>query len=198
MKCAQKSIYPAFETIKSMDGELQNIRFHQKRFDKTRAELYGAFDSITLSSLLSPPKAFTCKVRVEYAEEILKIEYIPYPPRTINSFYVVESSIEYTHKLCDRVALNALLKEGYDDIIITKNGLLCDTSIANIALHIDGVWLTPNKPLLEGTTRSRLLESGFLSVEDLDSEAIQKADKFAIMNALIGFKIIENVRITRD
>ena len=198
MKCVQKSTFPAFETIKSLDGVVQNIRFHQERFDRTRRELYGTTQPIALVSLLFPPKTFTCRVRVEYTQEILKVEYIPYQPRVINSFYVVESSLEYAHKLCDRTKINALLKEDYDDVFITKDGFLRDTSIANIALLIDGVWRTPNTPLLEGTTRQRLVESGFLSVESLNISTIQKAEKFAIMNALIGFRIIENVNIIRD
>lgn len=57
--------------------------------------------------------------------------------------------------------------------------------------------MTPKEPLLKGVTRQRLVDSGFLQVANLTSESLQKMEKFAIINALIGFKIIENVYITR-
>ena len=197
MKCAPKSISPAFETIKADDGVLQHIGYHQARFDKTRQECYGSVDKISLSSVLMPPKDLTCRVRVEYTDAILHVAYIPYLPRPINSFCIVESHIEYAYKWSDRTQINALLVDGYDDIIIVKNGFLRDTSIANIALLIDGRWMTPKEPLLKGVTRQRLVDSGFLQVANLTSESLQKMEKFAIINALIGFKIIENVYITR-
>ena len=77
-------------------------------------------------------------------------------------------------------------------LFIVENELK-DTRIANIALLIDGVWKTPMYPLLKGTTRARLLASGWLFTERLERQSLQKAEKFAIMNALIGFKIIDNV-----
>ncbi|OHE06909.1 MAG: branched-chain amino acid aminotransferase [Sulfurimonas sp. RIFOXYB2_FULL_37_5] len=197
MKCAPKSIFPAFETIKAVDGVLQHIAYHQARFDKTRQECYGSVDKISLSSLLSPPKELTCRVRVEYTHEVLHVEYIPYVPRKINSFCIVESNLNYAYKWSNREEITALLVEGYDDIIIVKNGLLCDTSIANVAVFMDGAWMTPKEPLLKGVTRQRLIDSGFLQVANLTMQSLQKMEKFAIMNALIGFKIIENVCITR-
>lgn len=197
MKCVPKSISPAFETIKADEGILQHINYHQARFNKTRKACYGSADKINLSTILLPPKNLTCRVRVEYTHEVLHVDYIPYLPRQINSFCVVESNLNYAYKWSNREEINALLAPGYDDIIIVKNGLLCDTSIANVALLIDGVWITPQMPLLEGVTRQRLLDSGFLQVGNLTEESLQKMEKFAIMNALIGFKIIENVYITR-
>jgi len=198
MKCVPKSISPAFETIKADDGVLQHIGYHQARFDKTRKECYGSVDKISLSSVLMPPKGLTCRVRIEYTDEILHVTYIPYLPRPINSFCIVESDLNYSYKWSNREEINALLAAGYDDIIITKNGLLCDTSIANVALLIEGVWMTPKEPLLKGVTRQRLLDSGFLKVGNLTVESLQKMEKFAIMNALIGFRIIENVNIMRN
>jgi 4-amino-4-deoxychorismate lyase len=52
--------------------------------------------------------------------------------------------------------------------------------------------LTPSTPLLEGTTRARLLDEGFLSAACLTPKDIQKADKIAIMNAMVGFVEVEN------
>ena len=195
MSCVIKSISPCFETLKAVDGEVQHLSFHQARFDKTRKELYGSMQKIALLEHLAPPKAFTCKVRVEYSETIQKIEYLPYTPRDIQTFALVEADIDYAYKYANREALNAHLREDVDDILFTCKGELKDTSIANIALFIDGEWKTPLHPLLEGTTRARLLSCGALKAEVLDIKSLQKAEKFAIMNALIGFKIIKKVFI---
>ena len=197
MSCAIKSTSLAFETIKAIDGELQHIRYHQERFEQTRKALFNASHPLVLASLLSPPKGLTCKVRVSYGKKIEKVEYIPYEPREIRTFQLVESTIEYPYKLCDRDAIMHLLNEKSDDIIMTQQGVLKDTSIANIALQLDGVWFTPKKPLLKGTVRQRLLESNALHVKHLTTSDIEKTEKFAIMNALIGFKIIENVQIIK-
>ena len=195
MSCVIKSISPCFETLKALDGEVGHLAFHQARFDKTRKELYGATQKIVLSEHLFPLKDVTCRVRVEYAAEIQKIEYIPYTPRNLQTFALVEADIDYAYKYCNREALNAHLREDVDDVIFTCNDELKDTSIANIALFIDGEWKTPLHPLLTGTTRARLLASGMIKAELLDIKSLQKAEKFAIMNALIGFKIIKNVCI---
>lgn len=195
MSCVIKSISPCFETLKAVNGEVQHLLFHQARFDKTRSELYGATHKIVLSEHLAPPKGAFYRVRVEYAKEIQKIEYIPYTPRTIQTLKLVEADIDYAYKYCDREAINKHRVSEVDDVLFTCDGKLKDTSIANIALLIDGVWQTPHQPLLEGTTRSRLLASGRLSCAHLDVKSLQKAEKFAIMNALIGFYIIENVCI---
>jgi len=195
MSCVIKSISPCFETLKAVDGEVSHLAFHQARFDKTRKELYGATQKIVLSEHLFPSKDVTCRVRVEYAAEIQKIEYIPYTPRSVQTFALVDADIDYAFKYCNREALNGHLREDVDDIIFTCNGELKDTSIANIALWIDGEWKTPLRPLLEGTTRARLLASGMITTEVLDIKSLQKAEKFAIMNALIGFKIIKHICI---
>lgn len=195
MSCVIKSISPCFETLKAVDGEVQHLVFHQARFDKTRKELYGATQKIVLCEHLAPPKDITCRVRIEYDNEIQKIEYIPYTPRNLQTFALIEADIDYAYKYCNREALNAHLHENVDDVIFTCKGELKDTSIANIALWIDGEWKTPLHPLLGGTTRARLLASGMIKAELLDIKSLQKAEKFAIMNALIGFKIIKNVCI---
>lgn len=193
MSCVIKSISPCFETLKAVNGEISHLLFHQARFDKTRKELYGATHKIVLAEHLDPPKEALYRVRVEYAKEIQKIEYIPYIPRTIQTLKLVEADIDYAYKYCDREAINKHCMSEVDDVLFTCNKELKDTSIANIALWIDGEWKTPFHPLLEGTTRARLLASGLLKCEVLETKSLQKAEKFAIMNALIGFKIIDNV-----
>lgn len=185
-----------FETMLCQDGVLQHLSYHQARVNRTRVDLFGLDDVLHLSDLQQElPKKGSYRVRVEYARSIEKLTCEHYESKKRESFLLVESDMSYAYKYSQRSEIDALMDKRYDDIIITNNGLLRDTSIANIALFIDNTWLTPKKPLLAGTTRSRLLQDGFLATADLRKEDLKKMKKFAIMNALVGFKIIENIRI---
>ena len=48
-----------------------------------------------------------------------------------------------------------------------KNGIITDTSIANIAIFYDGVWITSKNSLLNGTTKDRLIEEKKLIEKDI-------------------------------
>jgi len=83
----------------------------------------------------------------------------------------------------------------FDEIIIEKDGYLTDSSIANIAFF-DGIdWITPKKPLLNGTTRERLLDMKFLRTADIKSSDIKSFSGFALMNTMIKFSIQNNIYI---
>jgi 4-amino-4-deoxychorismate lyase len=108
-----------------------------------------------------------------------------------------KANFEYAYKFLDRRALEQR-HEGFDEVVFVKDELLTDTSIANIALLIDGVWKTPKSPLLKGTMRAKLLSDGMLQEENLSKSDIKIAQKFAIMNALMGFKILDNITIEEE
>jgi 4-amino-4-deoxychorismate lyase len=186
-------MFPCFETIKVENSKLKNLEFHQKRVDFTRQKFFGYEDKLDLAKLSFDIQNGALKV--EYEKDFLKTTCRELKPRNFRRFKVLNSEIRYDFKYVDRKNLDALHVDGYDDIIITKNGLLKDTSIANIALFIKDTWFTPRTPLLNGTTRDRLIRNGFLKTKDLYIDDLKKAKHFAIMNALLDFKIIENLSI---
>ncbi len=182
------------ETIRCVNGNAQNLNFHQTRLERSLQQL-GMGASWNLESLISPPTEGVYRCRVLYDEQNCSIEYHPYRPKPLSSLKLIrDDTIEYPLKYSDRDHLNLLFdkREAYDDVLIVKEGLLTDTTIANIALFIEGEWLTPRTPLLEGTTRSRLIEEGFLRPALLTPNDIAKAAKYALMNAMIGFVEVEN------
>lgn len=123
------------------------------------------------------------------------IEFIPYAVRSVRSLKLIEDdTIDYRYKYADRTALESIygLREECDDVLIVQHGWLRDTSIANVALYIGGRWLTPNTPLLEGTTRKRLIETGTIFPADLHVNDLKRADKIAVMNAMTGLVEVEN------
>lgn len=179
-----------FETIKCDDYEVFNLEYHQKRIAKT----VGL--NINLSEYVYPISNKLLRCKLIYDETgIQEVNYFEYKKRDIKTFKLVyDENIEYSKKYLDRGNLDELYakKEDCDDIIIIKDGLLSDTSIANIAIFYENRWLTPTKPLLEGTTRARLIKHGQIIEKDISVQMLKKCEKFALMNAIIGFDEIEN------
>ncbi len=187
------------ETIKIENGVISNLEYHQKRCDASRKELYGLDDTLTLKEVILPPKEGLYRCRIIYASSIQSIEYIPYIPRVIESLKVVPSSIEYHLKYSDRSFLAILLEQHpeVDDVIIETEGYLRDTTIANIAFYDGKHWYTPTCPLLHGTMRQKLLDEGFLRTKKIRKEDLPLYTQVALMNAMIGFTIIKDIKILR-
>ena len=77
------------------------------------------------------------------------------------------------------------LRDGSDEVLIVKDGLITDVSIGNVALH-DGVeWFTPRKPLLAGTMRRRLLEEGRIKERDIRPTELRHYERLSIINAML-------------
>ena len=186
------------ETIKAVDGVLFHIEYHQRRYEAVLRS-YGIKEKIELAEILDAPKEGLYRCRVVYdLEGNIQCSYHPYIKRDIARLKLLHADkLEYSKKYANRDALDALFaqRESCDDILIVKNGLLCDTTIANIALFDTKEWVTPKRPLLEGTTRERLLESGFLTPRDIRVEDLQEYTQIAVMNAMIDFDIIADKKI---
>ncbi len=184
------------ETIRVKNGIFSNLNFHQERMNGSRKVLFSCTDEIELLSILqdssndiSDNKLYKC--RIIYNTEIRKIEFIPYQKPHINTLKLVYSDdIEYNHKYFDRQQINELLelKGDADDIIIVKNGLITDTSFANLLFYNGEHWLTPTFPLLKGTQRAKLLEQEKIRVADIRPEDLHNFKKIRLINAMLRFE----------
>lgn len=183
------------ETIKCLDGKVFNLDYHQKRFDASRKKL-GFKNHIRL--FLTPPSKGLFRCRLVYEEEIEKIEFVPYELKEIKTFKLIHSDINYDLKYENRDEINALLqmKENADEIIIVKDSLVTDTSIANLCFYDGKDWLTPKSPLLHGTTRQRLLDEKKIKEAHISYHDLHKFSKLAVLNAMTDFRIIENAIIS--
>jgi 4-amino-4-deoxychorismate lyase len=185
------------ETIRCEDGITYHLLYHQQRLDSTLQKL-GYSTTYHLSELISPPDEKLYRCRFLYDDEGYKIEYRPYSKNPITSLRIVHNdTINYPFKYADRTNLNTLFEQRGEcnDVLIAKNGFITDTTIANIAFLINNQWLTPETPLLEGTTRSRLLDEGKLITASITLSDALKAPRIALLNAMIGFFEMENVII---
>jgi 4-amino-4-deoxychorismate lyase len=130
---------------------------------------------------------------VIYDKKILSVKLYPYIDRNIKKFKIVTSNINYDYKSTDRSSIDQLVSKKYDDILIVDYfNNIKDISIANIAMNINGTWFTPAKPLLKGTKRAQLLDDSLIFEKELRLNDLVYANTFAIMNAMVGFKIIDN------
>jgi 4-amino-4-deoxychorismate lyase len=180
------------ETIKALDGEVFHISYHQKRYESV-LKYFGAKKFENLLDYLNPPKKGLFRCRLVYDLHTIKVTYHEYKKKEIKSIKLVyDDKIDYRFKYEDRTSLNELFekRDGCDEILIIKNSLVTDTSIANIAFYKDGMWITPKEPLLRGTTRQRLLDSAVLTEADVSDEDLNSFEKVALLNAMIDFDII--------
>lgn len=179
-----------FETIKCDDFEVFNLEYHNKRVANT----IGL--NVNLQEYIYPISDELLRCKVIYDESgIIDVLYYPYKKREIKNFKIIfEDEIDYSKKYLDRENLDKLFEKrgSCDEIIIVKNGIVTDTSIANIAIFYENLWITSTNCLLNGTTKARLIEEKRLIQKDITLEMLKKSSRIALMNAMIGFDEIED------
>lgn len=181
---------PYFESIQLLNGELQNLEFHQERFERTRSETMGLNLHPRLCDSIMIPEGLDqslLKCRVVYAQEILRIEYEPHTVREVRSLKLVYSDlIEYGFKYADRSELEILFNQrgDCDDILVVKNGCITDSLYANVVLWDGAVWSTPDTPLLPGTMRASLLEKGLIMKRRITPKDLVRYQKLKLINAM--------------
>jgi len=181
------------ETIKISHRRICNIKYHNRRFNDARQQLFGKHDILNLESLIKLPpdlNQWIYKCRIIYNDRIHSIEFSPHTPRIVRSLKLVRSDeIDYSYKYSDRKSLELLLeqKEACDDILIVKNGFISDTSFSNILFQEPGgSWITPDTPLLNGTMRQYLLDIGLIHAGQVKPEDIRQFERARLVNCMMG------------
>ena len=180
------------ETIRIENGKALNLGFHNYRFNKTRRDIFECNLPVNLADYIQYTERTKC--RIEYQDEVEKVEYQPYTIRPVKSLRMVTSDgLDYTYKSSNRQKLDELFKQKgeADDILIIRDGFLTDNSIANIALWNGEQWETPEKPLLEGTMRASLLGKGLIVPAEIRPQDLSRYSRVRLFNAMIGFGEIE-------
>lgn len=173
------------ETIKIVDGVMQNLQYHHKRMVST---VNCNFDlkSITTPSELNKG-VVKCRILYDY-NRILDVTFSKYKTPNIKSLKSIECNhIEYSKKSSDRVQIDSLFaqREECDDILIIKDGFVTDTSFCNVVFEKSGKLFTPTTPLLSGTKRANLIDNGFVSERIITQTNIFEYEKIHLINAMI-------------
>lgn len=190
------------ETIACIDGKLQNLPWHNARLNTSRNDLFKSKDKWMLEDIKLPKfvNSGHWKCRVIYNNNFSGISYEPYVPKVVKSLQVVEGNFNYFHKYYDRSELDELYKQKgeADDIIIIKNGLVTDTSIANILLNDGDGWVTPDTPLLTGTMRAQLIDKKIVRPKTIKAADLTNYKKIMLVNALNPFADTRAIDISKN
>lgn len=190
------------ETIRSENGKLLNISFHNERMSRSLYELFGLRTKTDLNNIITvPPFALKgkFKCRVVYDDKSKEIGFVPYNIRPVSSLKMLtDNIINYSYKFTDRSAINRLteLKGNCDDILIIKNGMVTDSSYANVVFrNLNGSWVTPSTYLLSGTMRAALLMQGLITEAIISYSDIEKYSEVRLINAMIGIEDSEGIPV---
>lgn len=187
-----------FETIRIEGGQAFHPSDHQQRIDRS----IGPHKIILESYLrtLDLPAIGIFKLRISYTPEgITRHTVTPYVIRPVKTFRLVtDNTIQYDCKWEDRSAIAHLygMRNGCDDILMIRNGMLTDSSFANIALFDGTQWVTPAKPLLAGTCRARLLRQGILIPKTITLDTLENYNQLMLINAMLDFNPQRSVPLT--
>ena len=188
-------MFPFIETIRIEDRRIHNLSYHNKRMNETRREVLQQAGLLDLADYIQPDTfRERTKCRVEYADDILKVEYAAYHLRPVSSLrLVVCDDADYSYKSTDRELLDRLfaLRKTQDDVLIVRKGLLTDTSICNIALWDGAQWVTPAMPLLAGKKRASLLDRGEIVRGYISPDDLARYSRIRLFNAMIEFGEID-------
>jgi len=185
-------MFPFFESIRIEKGEAHLLSLHEKRM-QTSLKSIGKNMLFSLSQCL-PSTSFDknniYKLRITYNHSHFQREIIPYSPKKIKCFRLIENNnIDYAFKYSNRSNIENLYqhKEDADDIIIVKNGEITDSSFANIVFFDGNTWHTPKSPLLKGVMREYLLSQKKIKEKSIKKQDVGNYKSFMLINALLPF-----------
>jgi 4-amino-4-deoxychorismate lyase len=190
------------ETICIKNGQPLHLEYHQRRVDATLLHFFPSTPSedntFNLGDILtncSMPSSGIYRCRMIYDLNTISVEFFAYTPRVINSLQLIEApaGYDYWYKYAGRKVLEDLFAQrgDADDILITRDGWITDTSIANIAFRKGDRWYTPSIPLLAGTTWKRLVSNGILIPRPIHQNDIRRYDAFKLFNVMNDWEGIE-------
>ncbi len=182
-----KSTSLFIETLFIKDGHPLHLKWHQQRVNNTFNKFFQNTQPFLIEERVNNLPLSLQKCKITYSEKIESIEFEPFIPKQINSLRIVESEpFDYAYKYADRATLNQLRerREDCDDILISINGYIKDTSFANVVLFDGEQYFTPDPPLLYGTKRAQLLELAVIKALPIRTSDLHLFKELHMINAL--------------
>lgn len=194
-------MYPLFETICLKNGELQNAFYHNKRIETALRAVYISSKKYKIDEIIKIPNDMIegiYKCRFMYSDEKYEYEFSPYQPKDVKFLELItHNNIEYKHKFSERKELDSLRENTkYDDVLIVKRGLITDTTRANIVFNLENLWVTPDKPMLRGTQREKLLDGKIIVKMEIKESDLYRFKSFKLINAMCPFETQPELPIT--
>ncbi len=183
-------MYPFFETIRYVNGVLENVSYHQARINRTVSAL-GGETSIQLDKtqlVHDFEKDIVYKIKCLYnLEGAYHIEKAVYHKKTIQTVSIHQAAQEeYQYKYTNRNWLNDALKNaGTDEMIIVQNNMIKDGNYANLVFFNGSEWHTPLHPLLLGTHRARLIDENKIIEKNITLSDLANYTILKYINAMM-------------
>jgi 4-amino-4-deoxychorismate lyase len=183
-------MYLFFETIRYVNGILENLSYHQARINRTISALGGKtaihLDKIQLVHDFE--KDIVYKIKCLYnLEGAYHIEKEIYHKKIIQTVSIHQAALEeYQYKYTNRTWLNDALKNaGTDEIIIVQNNMVKDGNYANLVFFNGTEWHTPLHPLLLGTHRARLIDENKIIEKNITLSDLANYTSLKYINAMM-------------
>lgn len=165
--------------------------FHERRMLDTCMEAYGEFRLPPLSAIDIPDwcHAGEVKMRIVYGRNIENVSFVRYERRAVRSLKVVEAGVDmdYHLKYADRACIERLygMRGHCDDILIVRDGRICDTSYTNVIMTDGKRRFVPSTYLLPGVMRSWLISTGKVMVDDFDVTSLMPDNKWGFTHIMM-------------
>lgn len=179
------------EVFRIDDGHVSDLTYNEVRM-KTTGLAFG-FDApvpdISDSDVPRCMRKGVVKGRILYGRKLVEVSFSHYERKDIRSLMVVNGDdTDYGFKYADRSCLASLyaMRCFCDDVLIVKNGMVCDTSFCNILLDDGHRLVTPSTCLLPGTRRQALIDSGAVAVVDVPVSELYRYRTVLLVNAMMG------------
>lgn len=184
--------FPLFETIAIIDGQVQNLSYHQQRFESAVREYFGCTATFSLVEMFAEiPNEFQqgkVRCRIDYNARDYHIQFYAYTPKQVCHFRTVSvENWDYHLKFSDRKRFDFLNILQNEEVIIINNGFVSDCSIGNLLFLKDKIWYSPKNYLLKGTQLSKLIEQKKVVLTEITQQDVCQYEKIMLINALNPF-----------
>ncbi|MDN3920152.1 chorismate-binding protein [Roseateles violae] len=201
----------ALETMRLEDGRYARLSGHLARLQRT-AQHFGLRLSLAavregLDRLAREHGQGRWRVRLSVAargEIALQCQPLPDTPARVGLALAAEAidaqgpAAEFLqHKTTRRELYEAFAAAkpaaAFDVLLWNREGELTECTFGNIAVRLDGQWLTPRREagLLPGVYREELLQQGVLQEARLSKDDLARAEGLAFLNSLRGWVAAE-------
>ena len=190
-----------FETIKTVENLPWALSRHMRRAVTSSKQL--GF-SIAGENAVREGVSLLCSTET-YPNGLLRLSFgsegnwsavhLPYSPLREPASLVTYSdrisiagqpvkSYPYTHRLD---ILNSVKSQGFDEaIIVNELGRVCEGSVTNLLLKIDGKWITPpiSDGVLAGVMRALVVEYCGVAVKSVEEAELSKVQSAFLLSSL--------------
>ena len=189
-----------FETIRVEDGQIFGLHRHHCRAKDAAATLGFEIpdeDQVKTATelVISKENYSLARLRLKFNRNgELGIDYEPYEdPKKPAELMIFDQRNpdfqirfkEYPYKNYE--ILEFAKAQGFDDaILIAPDDQVAETSMATLALKIDGQWITPplSAGILNGVVRALCIESDLLQVRKVMSNELDKVESALLLSSL--------------